>query len=252
MLIAMWETIENGVVMPTYRMFGGKAGKSSAKPYPWIPGKSERSDLISAINDPATRDSGIALMGARENYAAFYNQAKAGVSASRGMGAGLAEREFMRKGFGPGGAIFGRPIKGLSLGMSHLHANFGPMGLGLGALATGLEILSAPKRHKLSALVGGLGKAAGFGIGDVLGTIAGGPVIGMLSGLLGTEAGGLIGTGFQMFSEFNRNMRHLNTGGDYQDTEVAYTMRQRAAQEMAGSVMNARQYLGKEALLMHQ
>jgi hypothetical protein len=28
-------------------------------------------------------------------------------------------------------------------------------------------------------------------------------------------------------------------------------MRQRAAQEMSGSLLNARQYLGKEAALMH-
>jgi hypothetical protein len=40
-------------------------------------------------------------------------------------------------------------------------------------------------------------------------------------------------------------------GGDYQDTQVAWTMRQRAAQEMSGSLLNARQYLGKEAALMH-
>jgi hypothetical protein len=40
-------------------------------------------------------------------------------------------------------------------------------------------------------------------------------------------------------------------GGGYQDTQTAYTMRQRAAQELTGSLLNARPYLGKEAALMH-
>lgn len=44
----------------------------------------------------------------------------------------------------------------------------------------------------------------------------------------------------------------IHMGGNYKDTEIAQTMRQKAAQEMQGSLLNARQYLGKEALLLHQ
>lgn len=39
--------------------------------------------------------------------------------------------------------------------------------------------------------------------------------------------------------------------GRYEDTEVAYTMRQRAVHEMSGSLLNARHVLGREAALMH-
>jgi hypothetical protein len=50
----------------------------------------------------------------------------------------------------------------------------------------------------------------------------------------------------------SRLLRHFNAGGDYEDTQVAYTMRQRAVQEMGQSLLNARQYLGKEALMFHE
>ena len=51
--------------------------------------------------------------------------------------------------------------------------------------------------------------------------------------------------------ELDQNVRRVNMGGDYHDTQVAWTMRQRATQEMAGSLRGARQYLRKEAALMH-
>jgi hypothetical protein len=51
--------------------------------------------------------------------------------------------------------------------------------------------------------------------------------------------------------DFDQNVRRVRMGGDYQDTQVAWTVRQRAAQEMAGSLLNACQYLGREAALMH-
>lgn len=43
----------------------------------------------------------------------------------------------------------------------------------------------------------------------------------------------------------------VNFGG-FQDFAPAYTMRQRALREMQGSLLNAYQYLGREAQLMHQ
>ena len=50
----------------------------------------------------------------------------------------------------------------------------------------------------------------------------------------------------------SKMLRHFNAGGDYEDTQVAFTMRQRAAQEMSTSLLNARAWLGKEALLFHE
>jgi hypothetical protein len=40
--------------------------------------------------------------------------------------------------------------------------------------------------------------------------------------------------------------------GPWKDSEAGYTMRQRAANELSGSLMNARQILGKEAVFMHE
>jgi hypothetical protein len=41
-------------------------------------------------------------------------------------------------------------------------------------------------------------------------------------------------------------------GGNFKDSQPAYTMRQKAEQELSGSLLNARRYLGREAQLFHQ
>lgn len=46
--------------------------------------------------------------------------------------------------------------------------------------------------------------------------------------------------------------RHAKFGGEYRDSDATVTMRQRAVQEMGSSALNARRYLGSEAVLMHQ
>lgn len=43
-----------------------------------------------------------------------------------------------------------------------------------------------------------------------------------------------------------------NFGGNYQDTQQAYTMRQRGVQAMQASRMNARSVLGSEARTLHR
>jgi hypothetical protein len=40
-------------------------------------------------------------------------------------------------------------------------------------------------------------------------------------------------------------------GGDYQDSEQTFTMRQAAVKEMSGSLLNARAWLGREGRAMH-
>lgn len=57
---------------------------------------------------------------------------------------------------------------------------------------------------------------------------------------------------FQWLHDFAREATRLHMGGQYYDTQAAYTMRQVAVREMAGSLMNARQFLGKEGILYHQ
>jgi hypothetical protein len=52
--------------------------------------------------------------------------------------------------------------------------------------------------------------------------------------------------------EIGRQAQHSNFCGDYKDSEAAFTMRQRAVQEMGSSALNARRHLGSEAVMMHQ
>lgn len=196
--------------------------------------------MVSALRNPATEARAVERMR-KMHYGAFYGKN------SRGAFSGLAERELLKKGAGFGGLAFGRPMKGLSVGFSHLKGNiaFAPLAAIAGAAF-------APKGHKMSGAVGGVARAAAFALGDVVGTTIGGPVLGFVVGSLTEPLGGYVGDALQMFSDYNKQIKHINMGGNYEDTRVAYTMRQRAAQEMGTSVMNARQWLGKEAALMHQ
>ena len=89
-------------------------------------------------------------------------------------------------------------------------------------------------------------------IGTALGTAIGG-------GIGGIVAGHGCRSAFQrQGSERPADVRRVQPdgagvemGGGFQDTEQAYTMSQAAAREMSRSLVNARQYLGKESVLMH-
>lgn len=239
-LAAMLAGIDDALY-PVMRFLGRAQDRAPMFPFdPKNPG-----GLISAIDNPATSESAIATMR-KLHYGAFYSKT------GRKMGAGLAEKELMTMGAGAGGALYGRPIKGLSMAKSHFGSNFGKLGFGIAGGIGVYQAITAPRHHMMSAFVGGAGEALAFGIGDMLGTALGGPLLGYALGFATGEIGAKAGEGLQFFNDFNATMKHVNMGGNYKDTQVAYTMRQRAAQELGSSVMNARQYLGKEALLMHQ
>ena len=91
-----------------------------------------------------------------------------------------------------------------------------------------------------------VGNAATFA-----GAVLSGPV-GIAASLLGYQASFPVQRAVQTVIDAGSDLRHLNFGGNYRDTQTAYTMRQKAAQELSGSLVNARMYLGQEALLMHQ
>lgn len=74
----------------------------------------------------------------------------------------------------------------------------------------------------------------------------------ILAGFIGGSAGEKIGAMIEPFKELGREAGHSNFGGEYEDNEAIYTMRQRAVQEMGSSALNAPQYLGKEALMLHE
>jgi hypothetical protein len=93
----------------------------------------------------------------------------------------------------------------------------------------------------------------GWMLGALIGGAIAGPVgatVGMFVGTTALE--GVIAKPIQFLHDYATMTRHLGMGGWYEDTYPAYTMRQRAVREMSASLLNARQYLGREALLLHQ
>jgi hypothetical protein len=108
-------------------------------------------------------------------------------------------------------------------------------------------------------LVGGsraVAAAETLGGVELLGTTVGG----ILSGGIGLAAGLALSFAIdpmirKISKPVNRlvgeSQRRVNFGG-FQDSIPAFTMRQRALREMQGSLLNATQYLGREAQLMHQ
>ena len=196
--------------------------------------------MVAALRNPATEVEAVARMH-KMHYGSFYNKE------SRTAFSGLAERELLMKGKGFGGAVFGRPMKGFSVGMSHFKGM-----MPFAAIQGVAGFAFAEKGHRVSGGVGGISRGLGYALGDLIGTTFGGPVAGFALGSLGEMVGGKVGEATQMFNDFAKNTKHINMGGNYEDTKVAFTMRQRAAQEMGSSVMNARSWLGKEAALMHQ
>jgi len=125
-------------------------------------------------------------------------------------------------------------------------------------LGGGYEAMMAPAGHKISA---GMAGATSFGAtaftAGLIGTMIGGPALGYAAAivapiLLGNDIDKAMAGTFQAAVDFGANMRRLRFGGDYRDTQTAYTMRQTAARDMSGSLMNARQWLGQEGAFMHQ
>lgn len=89
-------------------------------------------------------------------------------------------------------------------------------------------------------------------VGTGLATAAFGGIYGMAAGMiLDPVIKKTLGAGMQAVADFGRNSPRINTGGNYQDTQAAFTMRQLAASEMSRSLLNARSYLGREAAYLH-
>lgn len=182
-------------------------------------------------------------------YEFFYN--KEGATRFGPLGR-MAQREAAvgKKGFG----ILSRPLRGVSGGAEHFKQNFGKLGL-FGIVGAGaLESYTARRGHKATGFTKGIMRGVAFSIGDVVGTaLSGGNMfVGFAVGSAFEKAGAGAGDILEKFSDLNRAIKHVNMGGNYEDSRVAYTMRQRASQEMGSSVMNARSWLGREAVLLHQ
>jgi hypothetical protein len=111
---------------------------------------------------------------------------------------------------------------------------------------------TAPKGKMAQRGVENVGMTAG----GILGAAAGGALLGLpgeiLGGFIGGSLGEKAGKLIAPLEDLSNQSRHTNFGGNYQDSEPVYSMRQRAVAEMSTSLLNARQYLGKEALLFHE
>jgi hypothetical protein len=153
-------------------------------------------------------------------------------------GAGALRR--MRFGTRQAGRYAGR---GFGMGWHAAIGGYAFMTLPAAMLETG----QAEHGHKLSTFSAQalpwfgtmLGQAAFGGVGGLVGGLA-------LDAAIKTK----IGRGLQKIADYGRGGARLEMGG-YQDTEAAYTMRQRGAIEMGRSLLNARSELGREAALLH-
>jgi hypothetical protein len=119
----------------------------------------------------------------------------------------------------------------------------------------------------IGGAVGGIGGfAIGAGIGSIIpgaGTIIGGLIgagIGIAGAIGGEAIGGALakgparqlGLGARAIVKTARAVDRIQFGGNFVDSRAAHTMRQRAVQEMSGSMLNARQFLGNEAIFLHE
>lgn len=131
-----------------------------------------------------------------------------------------------------------------SLGAKSLIKAVGPAMIGADVA---MQAVFAPKGRMMGDSAGALiGNGLQMGAG-----LMGGP-LGIAGAFLGYKVGQKLSDAYDSTIKGLNATRHLNFGGNYKDTAVAYTMRQKAAQELGGSLLNARQFLGKESVLMHQ
>ena len=123
--------------------------------------------------------------------------------------------------------------------------------------------------------MGGIGGALGIGFGlsdysaerekgrSVLGSAATAVATDALWGAAGPlgwaamggqMAVGLGAAGYQAAAGYGKQLAAMQRpfSGQYQDTQNAYTMRQRAVQAIQGSKLNARSAVGNEAQYMHR
>lgn len=139
----------------------------------------------------------------------------------------------------------------------------GGSGILFGVGVAAFEASHADRGEKVPALIGktigavmypALVGAASIGLSLIpgVGPIAAAVIGSILASYPSEAAGNSITRGVRMFTNFNKNLRHLEMGGRYQDTELAMRQRSIAIQDMNASLLPGRRYLGREALLMHR
>lgn len=133
-----------------------------------------------------------------------------------------------------GGAVYGG-TKGIGAGIGGAVG-----GIGLGVAGGVLGAMTGPFALFMSPLLAFLGGVAGNFIGESAG------------GALLNDPARRLGMAAQAISRTSRAVDRIQFGGNFVDSRAAYTMRQHAVQEMSGSMLNARQFLGNEAIFLHE
>lgn len=173
-------------------------------------------------------------------------------------------------------AVMGRMAKGarFAAGSLWFDAVFAPIDMGIQGISQSVKWAAKTGREEdyLGGFVYGATRAAGANIGTAGGAMIGATIGSALLPIGGTLVGGLIGgiggyiAGESVIGDFAMDRgqmfsaaavsasakRKVQFGSNFRDTQQAYTMRQVAVQEMAGSLLNARQYLANEASFFHR
>jgi hypothetical protein len=153
------------------------------------------------------------------------------------------------------------PKAGVLRGNSKLGAKYAATQLGweegikpalkLGLPFAAYALAKSSKGNFVSTAASQTGQIAGGYFGGAVGSLLGG-VPGILVGnLIGATVGDEAGQLINPIMDVGKRINHSNFGGNYRDSEQAYTYRQKASQSMNSSLLNCRQFLGKEALLLH-
>lgn len=139
---------------------------------------------------------------------------------------------------------------------------FGPSGLANVPLMA-FEASNAPKGQKIASLTGQSASLLMYpvlaGIASVglcfipgIGPIAASILAATLAYYPDAVLGENVSRKVRSLSEFGLKRRHLDMGGNYQDTLTAERQRLIAIQNMNAALLPGRRYLGQEALLMHR
>jgi hypothetical protein len=143
----------------------------------------------------------------------------------------------------------GRTGNSLSNGMYGMYRNALQGSMYFTVPITAFAFASSDRGEKVSS---GVGAGAASIIPAAFGAFVGGLPGAVVGSYLGSDlTDRLVKGGLQFIHDLPQRVARLEMGGNYQDSQMALTMRQRASQEMSTSLLNARQYLGSEGRLMH-
>lgn len=95
-----------------------------------------------------------------------------------------------------------------------------------------------------------VGAGLRFLLPSIFPSAAAGVMGSMLAILPAYGLGKAAAAGVRYFNKFGYRLRHIEQGGDYEDTATAYNLRLKAVNDMSSAMSYSRRWLGNEALFM--